>query len=66
MIIRIHFGLINMKNFFQWLFTILIMIPITIYLIGKFIFFYIFIREPKEKNSNGNYLSHLDDEPWGD
>lgn len=38
------------------------MIPVTIYLLFKFIFFYIFIRQPKIKNGkdNHNYVDYLD------
>lgn len=52
----------GVKDFFQWLKAIIIMIPVTIFLVIVSIIFYLTLREPKESNGVcDGYCDHFDD-----
>lgn len=51
----------NMKELFKNIKTFLIMIPVGIYMIFMFIYFYFFIGKPKEISDARDYHNYLSD-----
>jgi len=51
----------NIRDFFQWLKTVIVMIPITIYVIAVGIIFYFSIKKPENTNACDGYCDHFDD-----